>query len=215
MPAEPTEHEFLALLPWYQNGTLAAAQVAQVEHELVGSVQARRQLERERLIVAALPAMLAPAPADVGLAALRQRLVQQVSQQVSQQGARQASWRANWLGWWRRLATPALAGGLAVACAAQFAVLAVVLHERSESLDAYRHVPVQELRTLRVKFKATVPELQLREALVAAGARIVGGPNQFGEYWIASSMVSIDEMRHSLELSGVAESMVPDTEGPR
>jgi outer membrane lipopolysaccharide assembly protein LptE/RlpB len=74
---------------------------------------------------------------------------------------------------------------------------------------------VLEARTLRVAFAPSTTELQLRKALTRAGARIVGGPTQLGEYWLASSSVSLDEIKASLIRSGVAQSITVDLAGPR
>jgi len=71
-----------------------------------------------------------------------------------------------------------------------------------------------EARTLRVVFAPAATESQLRTALTSVGARIVGGPTQLGEYWLASSSASIDEVKTSLIRSGLTTSIEVDVVGP-
>jgi hypothetical protein len=78
-----------------------------------------------------------------------------------------------------------------------------------------RSSPVTELRTLRVTPAAGVTEAQWRAALLNAGARVVGGPTQLGEYWLASDIRSLAEMQAQLQAAGVTTQIVIDTEGPR
>lgn len=71
-----------------------------------------------------------------------------------------------------------------------------------------------EARTLRVVFVPSATEVQVRTALTGVGARIVGGPTQFGEYWLASSSASLDEIKAHLIRSGLTLSVEVDVVGP-
>jgi hypothetical protein len=59
-----------------------------------------------------------------------------------------------------------------------------------------------------------VTEAQVRGVLTAAGARIVGGPTQLGEYWIASDLLPADKVRSVLMESQLVQSMEDDRRGP-
>jgi hypothetical protein len=50
---------------------------------------------------------------------------------------------------------------------------------------------------------------------MGAGARIVGGPTQLGEYWVASGSTSLEEIRRALQRAQITASMDIDTAGPR
>jgi hypothetical protein len=84
--------------------------------------------------------------------------------------------------------------------------------DREDELTRSGHSLVRH--SLRVTFVGDVDEAKLRGALVAAGARIIAGPNQFGEYWLWSQVNSLDEMKRSLEESGIVASMATDDSPP-
>lgn len=70
-------------------------------------------------------------------------------------------------------------------------------------------------KTLRVRFVPTATSEQVTKALVGSAANIVGGPDQFGDYWVASSILSRQELRDSLVATGVLSAPpVDDDKGP-
>jgi hypothetical protein len=99
--------------------------------------------------------------------------------------------------------------------AVQFVVIGWMASSQVAPDDGMRGVQVAEMRTLRVHFADGVSERQIREALLAAGARIVGGPNQIGEYWIASDVASLAELQLVLEKQHVTSSIQEDKRGPQ
>lgn len=74
---------------------------------------------------------------------------------------------------------------------------------------------VTEVNTLRVTFAPWATEARIRTTLVGAGARVVGGPTQFGEYWLASSTYSLEELKALLQSSGLVVSIEIDRAGPQ
>ena len=215
------EQRLLALLPWYCNGTLATEERRWLEACVARSERAASLLAREQALAASVVAQLAPAPEDIGLAQTLSRLraQQAPARRDHAVGAQAASaWSglgARLASWMDVLVRPRVAGAMAMVLLVQLGVLGWLLERPQAAMERVRSLPVQELRTLRVSFVKGITEEQIRVALVAAGAHIVGGPSQVGEYWLASSMVSVEEMRAALEKSGVLANAEPDTVGPR
>ena len=206
-------------LPWYLNASLDRSERDWVDQLMERSAEARRLLEGERALREAVFRMQPAAAEDVGL----DRLLALVKADgagsrpaaVARPAARPAAARA-WTAWTEWFARPAWAGALSLLVVAQAGTMAWWAVQHPGADDAgLRSVPVTEVRTLRVTFVPSATELQIRSALVAAGARIVGGPNQLGEYWIASDMVSLDEMNAALQKSGITASIAQDLSGPR
>jgi hypothetical protein len=154
------------LLPWKANGTLDAQDAALVEGHLAECEQCRGDLAAElalRGLYAAAPAPAAPRARDridailpgSGVALLRRRVA---------------------LGW-------ALAGQAAVAAAAAVAIVAN--WPAAAPRDDYRLLAsaAQPARgNVIVLFAPEMAERDLRAALDAAGARIVGGPTPSGAF---------------------------------
>jgi len=208
---------FQERLPWYVNGSLEPTARVWVEACVGESPAAAALLERERALAGAVEALLAPAPEDVGLARVQQMLkAERTAKQARFEKPSLVGLGARLAHGLQALARPQFAGAMLALLVLQFGAIGWLAMERQPTPDdSWRSIPVAEVRTLRVTFVASVTERQIRTALIAAGARIVGGPNQVGEYWLASQIVSIDEMRASLEKSGVTATIETDTIGPR
>jgi hypothetical protein len=219
----PDQHDRLcSLLPWYVNNTLAGPERDWVDALVARSHGARLLLAQENIFrsrAALLAEVPAPLQGDLGLARLLHRVrhdmpvrAQPVASRV--QPATGGLWRAlkQALAW---LTQPRMASAMAVVLVVQAGVIGWMgQHDLATEYDESRGVAVQEARTLRVRFKGELPEREVRKALNAAGARIVSGPNQLGEYWLASDLVSLDEMKSRLISSGVTEQVEVDTQGP-
>jgi hypothetical protein len=217
----PDQHDRLcSLLPWYVNNTLAAPERDWVDALVARSDAARLLLAQENIFrsrAALLADVPEPAQGDLGLARLLHRVRHDMPERRASRGAQPAapSWLSRLqqaLAW---LTQPRMASAMAVVLVLQAGVIAWMgQHDVVAEYDESRGVAVQEARTLRVRFKGELPEREVRKALNAAGARIAAGPNQLGEYWLASDLVSLDEMKASLISSGVTEQIEVDTQGP-
>jgi hypothetical protein len=218
----PEQHDRLcSLLPWYVNNTLAGPERAWVDALVARSEAARLLLAQENIFrsrAALLSEVPEPAQPDLGLARLLHRVRHEMpvrtvpaqGEAAPAGGLLHALKQA--LAW---LTQPRMASAMAVVLVLQAGVIAWMgQHDVAAEYDDSRGVAVEEARTLRVRFKGDLPEREVRKALNAAGARIVSGPNQLGEYWLASDLVSIDEMKASLVSSGVTEQIDADTQGP-
>ena len=165
LPLDSNEHrQAQELLPWFVNGTLAAAEAAPVAEHVAQCVRCQAD-------AAALAAVRA-VPIDVatgdsverGWAALRRRLEARPTEAKRRTGPP----------WWKLSLQVALAAQAVV-----MLVLAGVLIATTTRTEPYRALGASpepaEANALAV-FRADATEQQMREALRAAGARIVGGP---------------------------------------
>lgn len=224
-PEMSTEEEarLLDRLPWYVNGTLDASERSWVAECLLRSSRARTLLAREQDLAEYVESQGVTAT-DHGLAGFVEKLQGATATQAATQavaapaavpGASARLALADKVrAWTRWLSFPQLAGAMAVVIVLQFTWIGWELVDQSADHDQTRSIPVAEMRTLRVSVLPTTTELQFRRALIAASARLIGGPNQYGEYWIASPVVSVDEMTAILRKTGLFEQITPDTKGP-
>lgn len=216
-----------SLLPWYVNNTLGSADRAWVDDMVVSSDMARRLLARES-VFRSQAVMLSEMPqGDLGLSKLMSRVREQAGHAPAAPQAQPAHTAASrsrgadgiWptlQGWLSSLTQPRLVAAMAVVLAVQTTFIAWSgLGGPRVDYDAERGAAVLQARTLRVRFREDISERELRQALVGAGARVVGGPNQFGEYWLASDLVSVQEIKDALLASGVTVQMELDTQGPK
>lgn len=165
-----------------------------------------------------LHAALRHAPRGAGepSEALRRIILHKAKEAVSpvrQPSRLAAAWRAFWRG-------PSLSPRLALATVAvlglQTAVIGWLAWPRNDpATSAVRSTPAQQVPTLRLTFKPSVTEDQMRKALRSAGASLAGGPSELGEYWVWSSLRSLDEVRASLLASGLVQNVEVDLAGPR
>lgn len=198
---------FTANLPWYLNGGLSGNERIWMDQVLQKSPWASNTLAIERELINSISAP-DPADADLGLKSLLARV--QGEQRAST--LNQPSWVHRLADW---LAQPRLAMAMSVLVVTQATVIGYVALAPGSSDDTgMRSTPVTEVRTLRVSFVPDVSESRLRGALQAAGARVVGGPTQLGEYWLASDIRSLDEMKAALLASGLTRSIEVDLAGP-
>ncbi len=213
--SEEDEHLLEARLPWYVNGTLDDEARAWVDEQLARRPALQQRLQREWALQKSVGAAAQwPAP-DIGLDRLMTRL--QSEGEWGSGSRKRLAGLPSWAQWLRMIGTPPVAGALAASVLAQAGVIAwLASHPDVDAGQAgLRSIGVTEMRTLRVSFKPEASETQIRAALVAAGARIVGGPTQLGEYWVASGSSSLEELRTVLLNSRVTASIDIDTAGPR
>ncbi|WP_326539747.1 hypothetical protein [Pseudorhodoferax sp.] len=197
---------FLEALPWWLGGSLAGsdpAEQAWMDATRQRSRWAAAQAAREQALAASVAA---PEPADARLG------LDMLLQRVRAEGVAAPAART----WLQRLLGMPFGARLVPVLALLVVVQAGLLGWQvwAPEPSAMRSGPVAEVRTLRVRFVPDVTEAQLRSVLLKAGARVVGGPNQLGEYWLASDIRSLDEMRQVLQGSGLARSIEVDTQGP-
>lgn len=160
------------LLPWYATGQLDSAERARVERHLYSCAACREQLTLERRLIGEFQAT--SPQIESGWARLRARIepprpAQQPNPSVLAE-------------LWSILSRPAVAG-LAVAQLAFLIVAASVL--LSLSRPDYRALgsdPAPAAANVIVMFRAEATQGDVRHALDAAGASVVGGPTAAGAY---------------------------------
>ena len=213
----------LGSLPWFLNGSLSGEEAAWTRRAIHESPWAAEVAERERSLVRSIAAP-EPASRDLGLDALMERVrLGPPSTAATESAAGRAAGptraqtrpRNAIAAFLSFLAQPRFATAMVVVLVLQAGVIGWLIDDGARQDSRMRSTPVTEIRTLRVTIAAGTTEAQLRAALLTAGARVVGGPNQLGEYWLASQIRSLDEVRVSLQASGIVTSVEVDLAGPR
>lgn len=163
------------LLPWYANGTLDAAQRARVEAHLAQCPRCQIDAAFQARLREVGDSLVAPAAdAAPGWAALRGRLDAEPAAARHPAAGR----RRRWTGWWP-LAVGVQAAvmlGLAIAW-----VGATLRPEPYHALGAATSVPAANAL---VVFRPEATEAQIRAALRASDARLVGGPTVTDAYLV-------------------------------
>jgi len=191
------------LLPWYANGTLAAAEGRTVEEHLAACSRCSEEAARCRELARAVGAEeeVAPSPHPVQLTRLLARIDEAESGSGQGGGRLRPGRLAGLLG-----ATPAAVRGLVAAQLAAVLVLALLLawverqpppppasvfHTLSEapepsSRTASRTAPDLSAATLRLRvvFAETATERRIRKVLAAVRGQIVAGPSPLGAYTV-------------------------------
>jgi len=192
LPLDSSEHRTAQeLLPWFVNGTLAAAEAAPVAAHLA-------ECSRCQADAAALAAVRA-VPIDVdaggsverGWAGLRSRL----------DGRPTETKRSRDRPWWKPSLQLALAAQAVVMLALVGALIATTA--RNEPYRALGSAPAAIEANALAVFRADATEQQMREALRAAGARIVGGPTISDAYLLRMADLQPDSLARLRAQPGV------------
>lgn len=165
LPLDSSEHRTAQeLLPWFVNGTLAAAEAAPVAAHLAQC--SRCQADASALAaVRAVPIDVDPGDSvERGWAVLRGRLDSRPTD-VRRSTAHP---------WWKLSLQVALAAQAVVMLVLVGALIATTTQK--EPYRALGSAPAAIEANALAVFRADATEQQMREALRAAGARIVGGP---------------------------------------
>lgn len=178
LPIDGAEHQAVQmLLPWYGNAMLSASETARVEAHAAECARCQADLGwQSRLRLAPVDAAPAEPPSfDRRWAALRRQLA--ADEAASQPAFKHPPRRAVPLGWTFALATQA---GLLLA----FALVATwpMLSARVEPYRGLGAGPPSTAANAIVVFRADATEAQIRAALRAGDAHLVGGPTVSDAY---------------------------------
>lgn len=171
---QPSAHdEAEELLPWYATGQLDAADRAQVERHLISCADCRRELAVERRMIEEFKALAPEVDSSW------ERLRAQIEPRRRAPRRRLAEVAAEL---WGVLSRPAVAA-LAVA---QLAVLAfaawLVPLVNQPAYRALGSSPAPQAANMLVIFRPDATEEDIRTALRASSASLVGGPTSAGAY---------------------------------
>jgi len=208
IPLDPEGHARVqALLPWFVTGRLEESERTQVETHLAGCARCRAELALERQLHAAHAAepeteeALDSDAAERGLARLRRRIDRSAARAPSPPA------RSPRLAWWRWTI------GVQFAAIAGLAVALVVLIQRPDGAP-YRGLgaPSSNSANAVVMFSPDATEAQMRQALRAADAHLVGGPTTTQAYLLALPIADAEALARLRAQPGVtmAESLAAE-----
>lgn len=214
---------FDELVPWYVTGEIAADDRAWMERYLAENPDAEVALGWHQGLGAAVDAHYSKLPESVGWAGLAQRLE---ADRASPRAA--AASTATTREPRPEIASPGLVqqlrdwlGGLLTRPAYAFAAALIVgqtavigyLVSRDELArpehSTVRGAPASIVPALEVRFRQSATEQELRALLSQAGARIVDGPDQLGDYVVVPRSATLDELRDALKQSDLVTSLRP------
>ena len=190
-----------ALLPWYANGTLGAAEHAAVEAHLGDCARCRADLEFQRL-VRATPPTTPPGDVDRGWLALREHLAEPPARHPPVPQARPLP---RWL-------MPAFALQAAFVLVLVAAWLALPATGDYRTLGSAASSPAANAL---VVFRPDATEAEILRALRTADARVVGGPPVTDAYLLRVPALDAASLARLRAEPAVARIESLDGEAPR
>ncbi len=168
LPLDSAEHRSAQdLLPWFVNGTLGAAEASSVARHLAGCERCQKDAAEQAQLRASAPATPVAGDVDRDWAVLRSRIEAFAPAPTHRpEGASPRGWR-RWLPF-----TVAVQGALI------FALVLVLIAgpSREERYGALGAQPAASEANAVAVFRGDATSEQMRDALQAVEARIVGGP---------------------------------------
>lgn len=202
---DPRKH-FDELVPFYVTGRISQADREWTDHYLAAHPEARAELDWHRdlmsEVVAQAEARTMQAPERVGWARVEARL----------RAARQAkplTWRERLGAWLGGFSVRQLAPVAAAVIVAQGALIGALWHQApSDEAPLTRSASTVVVRdVLQVRFTQATTERELRALLYGAGARIVDGPDQLGDYVIEPRRGALADLQAELQRSDLVQSV--------
>jgi len=192
------QHDHVSeLLPWYVNGTLPAAQRAEVDGHLGACERCRAELAWITRLGADVKAATPQPAGDLGLGRFLARIAPE-SNVLPLRGRE----RPRWL-------VPALALAASV-LVAQTLVIGVLLHDRQQTLHTLGGPGLAQGTMLQVTFAPQATEAQIRSLLASVEARIVDGPGALGVYTVSVLPERADAAMRDLQAAAdVVASVAP------
>jgi anti-sigma factor RsiW len=209
-------------LPWYVNGTLNAKDRAVMDAHLAATPAAREELRFYERMTATMKRRADSIPEDIGLAKTLARIQAAPRAAVSPSSPKSSA--ADDESWFSRL----LGGGwmkpaLGFAMAVILGQSVLLVQQREEAIVYRSKTPVvtttaagakTEAAFLRVVFKASATEGELRLLLASTQAWVAGGPGQAGEYYLRFAPDHVQSALEALKASGVVSEIAPVDQVP-
>jgi len=168
LPLDSAEHRSAQdLLPWFVNGTLDAAEASSVARHIAGCERCQKDAAEQAQLRASAPAVQAAGDVERDWAVLRSR-IEALPRAPSRQGEDTA--RGSWRRW---LPLTVALQGVVILTLVLVLVAGPSREERYRALGAQ---PAASEANAVAVFRSDATSQQMRDALHAVGARVVGGP---------------------------------------
>ncbi len=201
----PRKH-FDELVPFYVTGRISQADREWVDQYLAAHPEARAELDWHRdlmkEVVGKAEARAMQVPEMVGWARVEAQL-------RAVRKARPLSWSERFNGWLAGFSARQLVPLAALVIVVQGAFIGTLLQQApADDAEPTRSASAVVARdVLQVRFKQATAERELRALLYGAGARIVDGPDQLGDYVIEPRRGALAALQAELERSELVQSV--------
>ena len=205
-----------ALLPDYVTGRLDRDRAAAVEAWVARDPGTRAErVAFERALAQTIARRVDEIPADVGLDRLMARLAAETAAEAPRRVAPAAPAEGLGARLRRWFAGPQLGFALAALVVVQAGIIATQVGTPGGGPVEYRSAgPAEVRRAVRVAFAADASEAIVRRALIEAGATLVAGPSQLGEYWVRPIEGDVEALAARLRERPGVQSASVDPGGP-
>lgn len=206
---------FDELLPFYVNGTLAAAERAWVDDYLREHPRATAQLDWYRSLEAKLREDAPPVSSEIGMERALRRIRTEGPAPQAARPAETPSLLArlgDWLGSLvpQPMLRPAFAGALGVV-ALQAVLIAGLVAQRNEDdtseLRAIQGNVVEKGPYLKLNFKADAREADMRLLLVEVQGSLAAGPGQLGDYYVRVPESQLQGITEKVKASPIVDAV--------
>lgn len=194
------KQELEALLPFYLNGTLDAADKARLESALAEDQQLREELAFAEILQKQIQQLPEQSPGEFGLKRLQRSLNQQQQQDAEQK--REQHTAQSKKGW----------QFVAIAASLMLVLQTVTVVQKSDDYRAASgNNTVQNYTdTVSVTFTSDATELQIRQLLLEHNIVIINGPSAIGLYRLALTTDPVTSLQALQARSDLVESIQQD-----
>jgi hypothetical protein len=205
----------IEMLPWYANGTLAAAERAWVDEMLRSDPHAAAELAWVESLQRKVQADAPDVSDEIGMARTLQRIHANAALRIDGERPRAASAApslgARLTGWLDSLRlTPAFAMAALVIMVQAGVIWRLAAPETD--YDQMRALPGQAAAggaLLRINFKPQASETEIRLLLVSVRGNLEGGPGQLGDYYVRIPAAGSEQATQRIKAAAIVESVQP------
>jgi anti-sigma factor RsiW len=204
--ADDSRQRFEELLPFYVVGRVSPADGEWTERYLAAHPHAQAELNWHQdlrgEVASKAEARSLQAPEMVGWAGVQKAL-------RAQRAVATPSWSERLSAWLRSFSVQRLAPVAAVLILVQGAMIGTLLNRTpADEAELTRSTSVVAARdVLQVRFRQQATEHDLRALLYGAGARIVDGPDQLGDYVVEPRRGALTDLQAELGKSPLVQSV--------
>jgi anti-sigma factor RsiW len=207
--------QFEEWLPWYVNGTLGASNRAAMDAYIAKHPNAQHEVRFYQRMGETMQRRIAKVPNDIGLATTLARIQQQERPKSAVTPASSPP-RESFFS--KLFGGSLLKPALALSCAVILGQSVLLMQQKQDATIYRGATPATATKTdgayLRVVFKASATEGEIRVLLATMQAWIAGGPGLQGEYFLRFTPDKVQAAEDALRNSGLTTEIAPAATAP-